>query len=79
MTTRCESCSMTIESGPYCQYCTDHNGSLHPFEETVERFKQLTRREEPALGEEEVLKKVLGHMATMPAWRDHPGVIGRSS
>ena len=29
----CESCSMPIESGTYCQYCVTENGELQPFDE----------------------------------------------
>jgi hypothetical protein len=65
---------MPIESGPYCQYCADDNGHLYPFEETFERFKQWTRREEPGIEAEALDRKVLDYMAGMPAWKDHPKV-----
>ncbi|MEQ8765946.1 MAG: hypothetical protein RL885_18655 [Planctomycetota bacterium] len=74
MTTRCESCSMTIESGSYCQYCADDSGCLHPFEEVFERFLQWTRRQEPDLAEDEARRKTLAFMATRPAWASHPAV-----
>lgn len=72
MTTRCESCSMTIESGHYCQYCADEAGELHPFEETLERFQQWTLRRQPDLDPAAARRQTLQFMATMPAWSDHP-------
>ena len=39
-TTQCQSCSMTIESGPYCEHCADASGALIDFDECVERFVQ---------------------------------------
>lgn len=74
MTAQCESCSMTIESGQYCQYCADESGHLHPFEEVFERFLQWTRRQEPGLSEEEAREKTRAFMATRPAWSGHPSV-----
>lgn len=73
-TTQCQSCTMPIESGSYCQHCADDSGALHPFEETFERFRQWTLREEPGLSPEEVHTKVLAFMAGVPAWKDHPRV-----
>ena len=32
-TSSCESCGMPIESGRYCDYCTDESGALQSFEE----------------------------------------------
>ena len=29
----CESCGMPVESGTYCQFCTDADGNLQAFEE----------------------------------------------
>lgn len=74
--TRCESCTMPIESGPYCPHCSDGEGRLHPFDEIFARFEQWTRGREPGLGDEEVRRKVLAFMAGTPAWRDHPAVRG---
>ncbi len=74
MSTNCQSCSMTIESGDYCQYCADEGGQLIPFEECVERFLQWTRRQEPDLAADEARRKTVDFMATMPAWREHPEV-----
>jgi hypothetical protein len=65
---------MPIEAGPYCQYCVDAKGALQPFEERFERMVQWQARREPMASREELEKKTLAHMATMPAWREHPRV-----
>jgi hypothetical protein len=69
---------MPIESGPYCQYCVDANGKLKSFAETFERFRQWTLRENPKLGQEQATQNVLGFMAEIPAWKDHPEVLKRT-
>jgi hypothetical protein len=69
---RCESCSMPIESGHYCQYCADDQGNLQPFEERFERMLQWMSRQKPDLPRDEAKQQTLAFMATMPAWRDHP-------
>ena len=69
---QCQSCAMPIESGIYCQYCTDENGQLHPFEERFARMVQWALREKPGLSQAEAQKQTLSYMAQMPAWRDHP-------
>ena len=74
MTSPCESCSMPIESGPYCQYCTDDNGALRSFDETLERFKQWSRKHDAAVSDADAERNSLKFMRTMPAWRDHPRV-----
>ncbi|MCA8971758.1 MAG: hypothetical protein KDC95_18355 [Planctomycetes bacterium] len=74
MSESCQSCSMTIESGPYCEHCTSSDGTLRDFDEVFERFQQWTRRHEPGKSKEEVAKSTLAFMRTMPAWKDHPGV-----
>ena len=68
----CQSCGMPVETGPYCVYCGDENGNLHGFDETVARMAQFYRRQDPKLGEAESRAKTMKHMATMPAWKDHP-------
>ncbi len=47
--TKCESCGMPIESGPYCSYCVDESGKLQPFEERFERMVQFQLRQDPKL------------------------------
>ncbi len=69
---QCQSCSMPIESGLYCQYCTDDKGQLQPFEERFERMVQWTLRQKPGLSPAEAKKQTLAFMAGMPAWREHP-------
>ena len=74
----CESCSMPIESGPYCDYCTDDAGNLQAFEERFERMTQWVRRQEPGVSPADAESKTLAFMATMPAWRDHPRVVAHA-
>ena len=74
---RCESCGMTIESGPYCPYCVDESGNLQAFDERFARMSQFLRRREPGISDDEAERRTLEYMATMPAWRDHPRVRGR--
>ncbi|MCP4200763.1 MAG: hypothetical protein GY769_02360 [bacterium] len=75
--TNCQSCGMTIESGPYCHYCVDAEGNLQEFEERFERMVQFMERRNPDLSREEAGKMTLEYMSTMPAWRDHPRIAGR--
>jgi C4-type Zn-finger protein len=70
----CESCGMPIESGRYCGYCTDAEGSLQPFEERFERMVSWQARREPDASREQLEAATLAYLATMPAWRDHPRV-----
>ena len=76
--TRCQSCGMTVESGPYCRYCVDESGALQAFDERFERMVQFMERREPDATRKELERQTLDYMATMPAWRDHPRVTGRS-
>ena len=72
--TPCQSCGMPIESGPYCPHCVDDEGSLQTFEVRLDRMIQWTRRDAPDLSPAAVERRTLEHMATMPAWRDHPAL-----
>lgn len=74
--TSCESCSMAIESGPYCEYCTDESGSLRGFEETVQRMIQFVMHQDGSLSREQAKEKTYEFMGTMPAWKDHPSLRG---
>ncbi|MCA8979780.1 MAG: hypothetical protein H6831_14530 [Planctomycetes bacterium] len=76
--TPCESCSMPIESGPYCEHCVDEAGELQAFEERFERMGQWLRQREPGLEGGELEQRVLEFMSKMPAWRDHPRVKART-
>ena len=73
----CQSCGMTIESGPYCEYCVDENGALQDFDERLARMTQFMKRRDASLSPAEAEARTLDYMATMPAWRDHPRVAGR--
>ena len=68
----CQSCGMPIESGKYCQYCSDGHGNLHGFDETVARMAQFWHSQDKGLSAGAAREKTLAHMATMPAWKDHP-------
>jgi hypothetical protein len=65
---------MSIEAGPYCQHCIDAKGELQPFDERFERMVQWQARKEPNASREDLEKKTLAYMATMPAWKNHPRV-----
>ena len=75
----CESCGMTIESGPYCQYCVDDDGNLQAFDERFARMTQFLKRRDPSLSEADLRAQTLDYMATMPAWREHPTVVARGA
>lgn len=70
----CESCSMPIETGKYCQYCVDAEGKLQPFEERFERMIAWQQRKTPNASRGELESATLAFMAKMPAWKDHPRV-----
>jgi len=72
--TKCESCGMPIEAGPYCEHCVDDRGRLQSFDERFERMVQWQQRQEPRASRAELERKTLAYMATMPAWKDHPKV-----
>ena len=70
----CESCSMPIESGRYCPYCTDSAGNLQPFDERFDKIIAWQQRKQPSATRAELEAATLAFMAKMPAWRDHPRV-----
>jgi hypothetical protein len=74
----CESCGMPIETGRYCSHCTDETGQLQAFEERFQRMADWQARRSPGMPREEIERKTLDYMATMPAWRDHPRVASRA-
>jgi hypothetical protein len=63
---------MTIDSGDYCQYCTDDSGSLRSFDETFERFVQFALGRDAALDRATAEANTLTFMGRMPAWKEHP-------
>ena len=75
----CESCGMPIETGRYCGYCTDENGTLQSFDIRFERMADWQARRDPGASREEIERQTLDYMATMPAWRDHPRVTRREA
>lgn len=74
----CESCGMPIETGRYCAHCTDADGALQDFDTRFARMVGWAHREDPELSPEEAEQRTLAYMATLPAWRDHPRVVGRN-
>lgn len=70
---------MPIDDGTYCQYCSDENGNLQPFEERFERMVQWTMGRGEAQSREQAEANTLAYMATMPAWKDHPKVKAAAS
>lgn len=77
-TTNCQSCTMPIESGPYCEYCAT-DGELIPFEECFERMIQWTMRKTPKLERAEAERRTYAFMSERPAWKDHPRVVAATS
>lgn len=76
-TLHCESCGMSIETGQYCQYCTDESGVLQSFDDRFERMVSWQARRNPSKPRDELESETLDYMSTMPAWREHPKVIAR--
>jgi hypothetical protein len=72
----CQSCGMPIETGRYCQYCTDENGTLQSFDERFARMVDWQMRRSPGSDRSEVEAATRAYMAKMPAWRDHPALAG---
>jgi hypothetical protein len=70
----CESCSMPIETGRYCQHCVDERGQLQSFEARFERMISWQQRRTPGASRAELEAATLAFMGRMPAWRDHPRV-----
>lgn len=70
---------MTIESGDFCNYCTDDSGALLGFDETFERFVQFAMRRDSSLDRSAAESNTFAFMAGMPAWREHPRVLERTT
>jgi hypothetical protein len=68
---------MSIETGPYCQYCVDDQGRLQAFDERFERMVGWALRKDPSTSRQEAEKQTLAYMAKMPAWKNHPRVAAR--
>ena len=69
---QCESCGMPIESGQYCQYCTDDEGNLQDFDTRFAAMVAWQQRRSPDASREAVEAQTRSYMSTMPAWRQHP-------
>ena len=46
-TATCESCGMPLETGRYCDYCTDEHGELQAFDERFARMVDWQARRSP--------------------------------
>ena len=68
----CESCGMPIETGHYCEHCTDADGVLQSFDERFARMVDWQARRTPDVPRTDLERTTLEYMAGMPAWRDHP-------
>ena len=71
----CDSCGMPIETGRHCRFCTDADGNLQAFDERFARMVDWWARREPDASRDEVEAAARAYMATMPAWREHPGLV----
>jgi hypothetical protein len=78
-TTNCESCGMPIEAGPYCAHCVDADGKLQGFDVRFARMVDWQLRKNPGMPRDRAERETLQHMATLPAWRDHPRVRSRAA
>ena len=74
--TPCESCSMPIETGPYCQYCIDEEGNLQDFETRLTKMMAWAKGQNPEVSDQDLRTQTMAHMKTMPAWKDHPKLAG---
>jgi hypothetical protein len=74
---RCESCSMPIETGSYCQYCVTETGELQPFNERFDKMVSWQIRQKPGISRADAERDTLEFMAKMPAWKDHPELEAR--
>jgi hypothetical protein len=77
-TLSCESCGMPIESGHYCAYCTDAEGNLQDFDVRFEKMVAWQARRDPDASRAELEAKTRAYMASLPAWRNHPKLVGRA-
>lgn len=68
----CESCGMPIESGHYCQYCTDTEGNLQDFDTRFAAMVDWQQRRTPDASRETIEAETRTYMSAMPAWRSHP-------
>jgi hypothetical protein len=75
---KCESCGMPIDAGVHCRYCTDQTGKLQEFDERLERMTQWVVKQKQGATRAEAEQQALAHMATMPAWRNHPKLLART-
>ncbi len=68
---------MPIESGRYCEHCTDASGNLQSFDERFAAMTSWQERRDPSPARERIEADTIAWMSTMPAWRDHPELVAR--
>ncbi|MFT3859921.1 zinc ribbon domain-containing protein [Micropruina sp.] len=77
-TASCESCGMPIESGRYCQYCTDADGILQDFDTRFAAMVGWQSRRHPDQSHEAIEEQTRAYMSSLPAWRGHPRLADRT-
>ena len=73
----CQSRTMPIETGTYCQHCANESGQLIAFEEVFVRMVQWNRKEHPDLDATEVEAQTLQFMSQRAAWKDDPTLLAK--
>jgi hypothetical protein len=69
---KCESCGMPIESGVYCEHCSDENGALQSLDERIRRMSIFMKDQDSSLDDVAADIKVREYLKNMPAWKNHP-------
>lgn len=69
---RCHSCTMPIDNGTYCKYCSDEAGNLVPFDEALERFIRFAMAKDESLDRDTARTNTLQFMSQRLAWKDRP-------
>ncbi|MGV9713205.1 zinc ribbon domain-containing protein [Gordonia sp. NPDC003424] len=72
----CESCGMPVQTARYCAYCTDGDGHLQTFDARLDALTAQILTEHRELSWEDAVRSARRLMAEMPAWRDHPRIVG---
>ncbi|MBN2802376.1 MAG: hypothetical protein JXR91_04705 [Deltaproteobacteria bacterium] len=69
---KCESCGMPIESGAYCQHCSDEHGNLQTIEERIRRMSLFMKKQNPSIDDKTARLQTIEYLKKMPAWKNHP-------
>jgi hypothetical protein len=68
---------MPIEDGAYCEYCTDAEGNLQPFDVRFTTMCDWQSRRDPSASRSVIEATTLAYMGQMPAWADNPDLLER--